>query len=39
MKKINKINWLLSNHGSISISRFINLSLYEKEKDIIEKKE
>ncbi len=29
MEKINKIKFLLSNHESISISRFINLSLYE----------
>ena len=38
MKKTNKINWLLSNHGSISISRFINLSLYEKSKGYYRKK-
>ena len=29
MLKKNKINLLLANHKSISISRFINLSLYE----------
>ena len=38
MEKIDKIKFLLSNHESISISRFINLSLYEKSRGYYLKK-
>ena len=38
MKKIKKINWFLSKHKSISISRFIDLSLYERGRGYYKKK-
>ena len=38
MQKISKINWLLSSHKSLSISRFVYLSLYETERGYYKKK-
>ena len=37
-EKNKKINWLLSKHKSISISRFIDLSLYERGRGYYKKK-